>query len=316
MAAARPTNADIAQELYALADLAGKNSHKWIAYNAAAKAITNADIDVALLAASGGSKPSIKRVGDKIWNIIVQFCRTGRSDMRTELERAAAARSVFTKIIGVGEVTADEWIHNGITTIYQLRTEIEAGRIRLTHAQVLGLRYYDDLQIRVPRAEVSHITSLITSMLPPTPSKGPTIVGSWRRGLATSGDVDILVAYDTINNQVNQIATAVGPALTLSSRTSRISFLIKSWVYMRQVDILIIPTSEWGAALLYFTGSWEFNESMRRYAKGKGLRLNQMGLYAIDGGKQRLIASKTEEEIFAALGLEYVEPQNRTGNLY
>lgn len=314
-AAHRLTNADIANELHSLAELAGKNSHKWIAYNAAANAIKSSNIDV-YLAATAGQKPAIKRVGDKIWQIIVQYCSTGRSDARDTLTQAARAREVFTGIIGVGEVTADSLIDSGITTINQLRVEVEAGRVALSHSQALGLRYYEDLHQRVPREEVAHINSVIGGMLSPSPIRGPTIVGSWRRGASSSGDVDILVAYDRIGDQARKIATMVGPALTLSCGTSRVSFLLRSWVYIRQIDILFITPSEWGAALLYFTGSWEFNESMRRYAKSRGMRLNQKGLYRVAPGSNTLIAADTEEAIFAALGLEYVEPQNRIGSMY
>lgn len=313
----RFTNNDIAGELHSLAELAGKTSHKWIAYNAAAAAIKASDIDVYRAATdSSVPRPTIHRVGDKIWTIITQFCNTGgHTDIRRQLQAAADARKIFTKIIGVGDATADAWVNNGIYSLDQLRIEVAAKRIALSHTQALGLKYYDDLNMRIPRKEVEHVVRDLTpSIIAATqPIKGPVIVGSWRRGSQDSGDIDLLIACKDINGRVKALERTIDRALHLYSGTTRLSFLHRSWVYMRQVDVLVAPVDEYGAALLYFTGDWEFNESMRRYAKKHKMRLNQTGLYTKDSTR---IAGETEESIFAALGLEFIEPSKRIGSVY
>lgn len=326
----RYTNTDIANELHSLAELAGKTSHKWIAYNVAAtsiKAATNIDIYSAATQ-TASPRPHIPRVGDKIWTIITQFCTTGGyTDIRRQLQAAADARAIFTKIIGVGDATADAWVNAGIHSLDDLRVEVEAKRIALSHVQALGLKYYEDLNTRIPRAEVEHITKALSPAIIDAahPVKGPIVVGSWRRGSADSGDIDLLIACDgsyvNTSCRIKAIERAVTDrSLLLSSGTSRLSFLYRSWVYMRQVDILVAPAAEYGAALLYFTGDWEFNESMRRYAKKQGMRLNQTGLYRVskNGGTTTrvLVAADTEESIFAALGLDFLPPSQRIGSIY
>lgn len=87
----------------------------------------------------------------------------------------------------------------------------------------------------------------------------------------------------------------------------------------RRLDLKVYPEHEYGYALLYFTGSAHFNRSMRHYAKAKGYSLSDHGLvHAVKvgannvvRGTENLVPAATEEEIFAALGLEYIAPTDR-----
>ncbi|KAG8824690.1 hypothetical protein FRC19_001270 [Serendipita sp. 401] len=89
---------------------------------------------------------------------------------------------------------------------------------------------------------------------------------------------------------------------------------------VRRIDILTIPFEQWGAALVYFTGDDIFNRSMRLLANKKGMSLNQRGLYdgvvrdpktRLKTAVGRIIASRTEQEIFRALGVPWQEPHER-----
>ena len=87
----------------------------------------------------------------------------------------------------------------------------------------------------------------------------------------------------------------------------------------RRLDFLLVPWSEMGAALIYFTGNDIFNRSLRLLASTKGFRLNQRGLYKdVIRGKGRekitegtLVESKDERKIFAALGVPWRPPEHR-----
>lgn len=313
-------NADIIAELRGLADLAGKSSHKHIAYNAAAKSIQGVTFSLHACVAKREC-PKIPYVGKKIWAIIAEFYALQDSGqpttIRKELEAINEARSVFTKIHGVAEVTADTWIKRGILTLDQLKAAVAAGDVKLNQVQTHGLIYYADLNTRIPRAEVEKITEQVRGIIART---GITVVnppicaGSWRRGAADSGDVDVLLSVRDTNHTgpaVKLIAKSLGSdCVILSEGDTKVTFLMRGWTFMRQVDVLVVPAAEFGASLLYFTGSWEFNEAMRRFAKDKGWRLNQTGLY---DERRKLVASETEESIFAALGLKYVDPPGRIG---
>ena len=78
--------------------------------------------------------------------------------------------------------------------------------------------------------------------------------------------------------------------------------------YVRRIDIRFVTNDSFPSALLYFTGSGEFNVKMRNIAKEKGYKLSEYGLFDKDENKVKL---KSEEAIFKFLGMEYVEPENR-----
>jgi DNA polymerase (family 10) len=73
-----------------------------------------------------------------------------------------------------------------------------------------------------------------------------------------------------------------------------------------QVDLRVVEKHQLGAALLYFTGSKGHNIKLRMRALARGLTLNEYGLSEMEGGK--LVASETEAEIYAALGLPFIPP--------
>jgi DNA polymerase (family X) len=132
------------------------------------------------------------------------------------------------------------------------------------------------------------------------------IAGSFRRKAEAVGDLDILVLGDRAAHEAQKnLAKAFGSQTVLASGETKISFVI--FPQNLQVDIRFVPPDSYGAALLYFTGSKEFNVMMRKVAIGKGYLLNEYGLFK-DG---EYIAGKTEEEIFDALGLPHTPPHKR-----
>jgi len=270
----------------------------------------------------------IPGVGEGIREKVEEFIKTGKI---SELEEETSPKFIFYssagKIMGVGPATLEKWWLSGITTIDQLKTFVGSGKVHLTHMQTLGLQYYDDLNERIPREEVTQIGDEIKStILELEPKIIFEIAGSYRRKLSSSGDIDILIS-NPVENAASSVSTGDGPAnilekLTLdlennprfvaivSSGAERLTFLYKN-TKVRQVDILLIGYPSFYAALLYFTGDWEFNQAMRGFAKAKGFRLNQDGLFKYVGGKLEPIPATSEKDIFDALGLQYIEPQNR-----
>ena len=74
-----------------------------------------------------------------------------------------------------------------------------------------------------------------------------------------------------------------------------------------QVDVRVVPSESWGAALLYFTGSKTHNIELRTMAIRKGLKLNEYGLFK----GEAMVAGETEEGVYSSLGLDYIEPELR-----
>lgn len=312
-------NSVLAAQLDTLAeihDTAG-STYKAAAYKKAATGVRAAPE----ITAENADDITVPGVGDKIRGKIIEFLNTGKI-REIEANRAEmTARAELEKILGVGPATAGKWIKDGITTVAALRDAIGAGKIKLNNMQSLGLKYVDDLSRRIPRDEVTAIVGKISGIVTGIdPAAIVTCAGSYRRGAESSGDIDIIVTNrgTFVEDLIRRVIAAVEVAPEFIARVSegdeRYTFLwrccdVGHSCVVRQVDILNIKYTQYYPALVYFTGSWEFNEAMRGFAKSKGYRLNQHGLFRGDV----LVPTRSEEEVFDALGLVWVPPADRRG---
>jgi len=140
-----------------------------------------------------------------------------------------------------------------------------------------------------------------------------TPAGSLRRGKETVGDLDLLVTMRPGHDKQKDVDAVAAHILKcpemkqeLAHGENKVSFLLDSGM---QVDVRLLEKKSFGAALLYFTGSKEHNVALRGRANGMGWTLNEYALTTLKGGK--VVASKTEEEIYSKLKLDYIEPELR-----
>ena len=140
-----------------------------------------------------------------------------------------------------------------------------------------------------------------------------TPAGSLRRGRETIGDLDLLVTMRPGHDKQKDIDAVAAHILKypgieqeLAHGENKVSFLLSSGL---QVDVRLLEKKSFGAALLYFTGSKAHNVALRGRANDMGWTLNEYALTTLKGGK--VVASKTEEEIYAKLKLAYIEPELR-----
>ncbi len=140
-----------------------------------------------------------------------------------------------------------------------------------------------------------------------------TAAGSLRRGRETIGDVDLLVTMRSgrekqkdVDAVAEHILKYPGIDQTLAHGENKVSVLLGNGL---QVDVRMLAKENFGAALLYFTGSKAHNVGLRGRALDMGWTLNEYALTTVKGGK--VVAGKTEEEIYAKLGLDYIEPELR-----
>jgi DNA polymerase (family X) len=131
-----------------------------------------------------------------------------------------------------------------------------------------------------------------------------TAAGSLRRGRETVGDLDLLVTGRNLENVADQFLKRSPPAEVLARGGDKLSFRLPSGM---QVDIRMLPPQSFGAALLYFTGSKEHNVALRARAQRQGLKLSE---YALFRG-EKMVAGRTEEEVYDALGLPWIAPELR-----
>lgn len=240
---------------------------------------------------------------------------------------------LFLGVYGAGLTQAGRWVARGFRTLEDLLQKAD-----LTRNQRLGVERYKDLNTRIPRAEVSALGEVVKSAAAEIdPSVEVIIGGSYRRGAESSGDVDFVLTKEGTSSTAE-----LAPFLAqLVQKLQDDGFLVATLAassgadgskwhgccvlpgipapLWRRVDFLVVPGTELGAALLYFTGNDIFNRSMRLLASRKGMRLNQRGLYegAMRGpGRRkvtegRLVEAGCERRIFEVLGVAWREPWER-----
>src|SRR6266478_2158436 len=140
-----------------------------------------------------------------------------------------------------------------------------------------------------------------------------TPAGSLRRGKETIGELDLLVTLapgHTKQKEVDAIAEHIlkfpGIDQTLAHGENKVSFTLQDGL---QVDVRLLEKENFGAALLYFTGSKEHNVTLRGRANDMGYTLNEYALATLKGEKR--VAGRTEEEIYSKLKLDYIPPELR-----
>ena len=260
-------------------------------------------------------------IGKKIYDKIVEILATGHLAAADRMKERSdvGAMEALLGVHGIGPVKAKELIKGGITSIAALRAAVTADPSMLTDTQTLGLKYYEAGIQRIPRAEMTRHEARLSSLLPATLSG--TIVGSYRRGAADSGDIDMLVSYDPsvsekdASKAFKTLVTALGSVYTVD----KLAGGAKKWmgyIYMadgtpRRLDLLLTPPDEYPYAILYFTGSDKFNVAMRKYALTLGYSLSEHGIKVVSSKGKEVPLLRSEEDIFAFLGLRFIPPTER-----
>lgn len=141
-----------------------------------------------------------------------------------------------------------------------------------------------------------------------------TPAGSLRRGRETVGDLDILVTgpgcgEDVVAAAVEYTAAYPLAGTLLAKGANKVSFRMRNGL---QVDVRLLPEGSFGAALQYFTGSKMHNVTVRQRALRKGYTLSEYALARVEDGS--FVAGASEEEIYAALGMQWIPPEMRENN--
>ena len=236
------------------------------------------------------------------------------------------------KITGIGPTKAKKLLEQNITLDKLIKidfSKISESDIPLidamTHHQQLGVKYYHDLEYKIPYSEIQQIETFLKKMLKEhLPDLNMIICGSYRRKKETSGDIDILLYHntETLEKKSNYLTLFLKLLISKKFITDHLTSIDNPTKYMgfcklkkynRRIDIRLIPRNMLSSAMLYFTGSGDFNKSMRTFALKKGFTINEYGIYKLkkDGTKGLKIRTKDEKDIFKVLKVDYVEPEDR-----
>lgn len=226
------------------------------------------------------------------------------------------------KIMSIGNVKARNLvIDHGIDSVDALRVQVAKEPTLLNDKQKLGLKYHDDFLKRIPRAEMNKHRDLLYESISAFQNLQGTITGSYRRGQESSGDIDILVTHPQDDKSLfSKLISALKDRKYLvddfaygKEKYMGVSRLPRHKTF-RRIDIMYIPYAMYPFALLYFTGSQEFNIEMRNHCLEMGYSLSEHGMKYMTGEKKgEFIPNvfQTEQDIFDFLELEYVDPEDR-----
>ena len=224
---------------------------------------------------------------------------------------------LFAKVHGIGPKKAKELVEkDGINTMAELRQRKDDV---LNNIQRKGLKYFTDIQKRIPREEIQTFEKVFRKEFDKL--KGASgkfeIVGSYRRGAKTSGDIDVILSNDGTDKELfNKFITALqdkGVIVDILSK-GRVKSMVVAQIPgkpVRRVDFMYAPAKEFSFAILYFTGSKAFNVMMRERARQLGYSMNEHRLTHLADKSDVDIAFPTERSIFDFLRMQYKEPRDR-----
>jgi len=316
-------NSEIASHLYELATLTtlaegSSNAFRVRAYETAARTVDGMAESVAEM--SEAALTALRGVGPSTAKKIRQLVETGRIVKLEELRGSFPPEFVeLTRVPGIGPKTAvmlrDEL---GITGVPALRAALEAQALR--DLPGFGAKTEENLiaalnrlgvggkERRTPIIEAMRVARDVCNALGAIP--GVVLaepMGSLRRFRETTGDVDVIVVStgdpDAVMARFVELPV-VREVVGYGARKSAILTAARL-----QIDVRVVEPHQYGSAAMYFTGSKAHNIRLRQMAIDRGWILNEYALAQAEGGK--VIASKTEQEVYAALGLPWIPPEIR-----
>ena len=256
-------------------------------------------------------------IGSTIMEKLEEYVKTGT--LRVLEREKTNPVNILADVYGIGPKKAKELVDKGITTIEKLRENQQL----LNEIQKVGLTYYEDVLKRIPRSEIEEYEQFFDNnfkKVSNTPKSRFEIVGSYRRGAQSSGDIDVIITSENPKVFVNFIDELIKQKIileVLSRGPTKCLVIAKipSSDSARRVDFLYTSLDEFPFAILYFTGSKIFNTVMRHQALQMGLTMNEHGLYTLHDGKKKgdkvEWSFKDEKDIFDYLNMEYKTPVER-----
>ena len=319
-------NATIARLLSETADLMaidGADTFRILSYRRAAEAAEQTTVDLMAVASEAERLLEIPGIGKSMAANIQSIAATGSLPQRDQLvAKYGTGILELLKLPGMGPKTiALFWSAAQITSIDQLSAAIDDGRLaklpRMGAKQIekikKGIEDYRRSSGRFRIDEAEEAAQRISAYLLAFTGIGRvTPAGSLRRGRETAGDLDLLVTGPACQPgqcgaAVEYVAAYPGIHSVIAKGENKVSFYLANSL---QVDVRLLPSESYGAALQYFTGSKAHNVSLRQRALKMGYTLSEWALARLDD-ESVVVAAATEEEIYSALGMDWMPPELR-----
>ena len=317
-----PTMARLLTETADLLEIDGGDGFRIRSYRRAAETAEQTTVDLTAAAPETAKLLEIPGIGKGMAANLQAIAATGTLPLREELlAKYGAGLLELLKLSGMGPKTvALLWSAAQISSIDQLAEAIDAGRLsglpRRGEKQIEKLRKgIEDYRRNSGRFRIDVAEDAareIREYLLAFPGiECVTPAGSLRRGRETAGDLDLLVtgpacAPEHTAAAVEYVSAYPGIHNIIAKGENKVSFHLSNGM---QVDVRLLPSESYGAALQYFTGSKAHNVALRQRALKMGYTLSEWALARLDN--EQVVARETEEEIYAALGMDWIAPELR-----
>jgi DNA polymerase (family 10) len=315
-------NREVASVLRELADtmeLLGEDRYRVANYRDAATRVEHHHEAIEVMADEHRVE-QIHGVGKSIGAKIVEYLNTGQlAVLEQRRPRIPEAALRLMQIPGIGPKRAMQFAQElDVQTVADLQAALESGQVaalprlgeKVATALRAELQRLDGRSQRLPLAIALPAAEEVMRQLSACPAvESIAPAGSIRRWKETTGDIDILVASRQPDEVIRQFTSLPLVRRVLGAGETRSSIVTVADV---QIDLRVVAPESIGAALQYFTGSKEHNVKLRAMAVRKGLKVNEYGVYSVDDDSTSL-AGRTEQEVYAALGLPWIPPELREG---
>jgi len=321
-------NTEIAERLYEIADFLDIQDvqYKPRAYRRAARNIESLSEDIESVH-ERGELESIEGVGESIAEKIAEYLETGEMEYYQELKAELPIDiEAITSVEGVGPKTAKKLYQAlGVETLTDLERAAQEGRIAAVEGfgEKSQQNILDHLELakrgqeRMLLGRAFPIANEVEARLENADAFGDvSIVGSFRRRRPTVGDIDILATATDPSDAMDVFCGHDDVKEVLARGGTKSSVIVSGDL---QMDLRIVDPEEWGAALVYFTGSKDHNIALRNRAIDRDWKLNEYGLFdvsdveAADDGQRagERVAGETEDAVYDALDLDWIPPELR-----
>ncbi len=321
-------NKEIADTFHTIADLLsiqGANQFRVRAYRQGARIVEGESEQFSKKIQRGDDITEIKGIGKELSEKIHEMVETNQLQFLTDLQQEVSQDLQYMLAMEHLGPKRVQQLHQelGIETLQDLEEALEAGEVssldgfgeKITTSLQEQLRDFDPKQGRTLRADVTAYVEALRSFLDEHEAVSQvTVAGSYRRRLETVGDIDFLVVSDEAAVVMRDFVNHTDVERILNHGDTKSSVMLRMGI---QADLRIVAAESYGAALQYFTGSKDHNIAFRSRALEYDYTVNEYGVFHRttdedgDATAGEKVAGETEEEMYAAIDLDWVPPELR-----
>ena len=311
--------ADRLREIVALMQIKGENRFKVRAFDVAARSVEGLP-EPALRLIERGELTRVEGIGPSLAREIEELARTGACQtLGALLEQLNPGLLLLLKLQGLGPKRVKTLYDTlGVCDLSTLQAALDAQQVRSLPG--FGAKLEENLRAEIERQSMlagrtplpiaQALAQHIRARLLDVPGvERVEVAGSIRRGKEMIGDIDLLVIAQDSSPVMALTATMPGVVEVLARGDKKTSVLLAQGI---QVDVRVVDAPVFGSALHYFTGSKEHHVKLRTRAKRQGLKISEYGVFSVQDD-QTPLASRTEEDLYRALGLPWIPPELREG---